>query len=256
MKTKILIPVLLLILIDHGLNAQVLDQRLIIGVSFGVGLPQQNFGKSDTIGRKDTSKLKGWATTGINFNLKAGWRLKKHMGVMAQAAGNVNWFNTTAYLNQNFNYPVLQGSVVVNATSHYIGSYLAGPFFNFPIGKLFTAEGHIMAGLMTVSYSSVDPIINFDGSTYQYTDVYKAAYAFGYDVGAALKYNLIDQIGFTVSADYLGGNPTMTGYSISYTGPSTGLPPGTPPVSSGSARKSVMSTGIININAGAVFTFF
>lgn len=255
MKTKILIPLLLLILAGSEMCAGGLDQRLIIGVSFGVGLPKQNFGKSDTIGRKDTTKVKGWATTGINFNLKAGFRLTKHMGVMAQAGGNINWFNTTAYLNQNFNYPVLQGSVVVNATSHYIGSYLGGPFFNAPVGKLFVLEGHALAGLLAVSYSSVSPIINFDGSTYQYTDVYKTAYAFGYDFGAVLKYNLIDQIDLSLSADYLGGNPTLTGYSVSYIGP-TVTPPGTPPVSSGSARKSVMSTGILNINVGAIFTFF
>src|ERR1017187_6788043 len=104
---------------------------------------------------------------------------------------------------------------------------------------------------MTVSYSSVDPIINYDGSTYNYTDVYKMAYTFGYDVGATLKYNLIDQIALSLNADYLGGNPSLSGYSISYSGP-TVPPPGTPPASSGSARSSVMSTGIININIGAI----
>jgi hypothetical protein len=255
MKIKILIPLFILILAGYGLIAQALDQRLIVGLSFGAGLPKQNFGKSDTIGRKDTTKVKGWATTGINFNLRVGYRLKKHIGVMALAGGDVNWFNTTAYLNQNFNFPVLQGSVVVNAKVHYIGSYLVGPFFNFPVGKLFKAEGHVLAGVMTVSYASVDPIINYDGSTYTYTDVYKMAYAFGYDVGATLKYNLIDEIALTLNADYLGGNPSMTGYSISYTGPAV-APPGPPPASSGSARKSVMSTGIINLNVGAIFTFF
>src|ERR1017187_2627585 len=103
-----------------SLNAQV-DQHLIIGVSVGVGLPQQNFGKSDSVGHKDTTKLKGWATTGFSFTVRAGWKFTRYFGLMAQAGGSVNWVNTSAYENQVFSNPILQNSVAMNATAHYIG---------------------------------------------------------------------------------------------------------------------------------------
>jgi len=239
----------------HALKAQTLDERLIVGVSVGVALPQQNFGKSDTIGRKDTTKVKGWATTGINFNVKAGFRLSKYFGVMALAGGNVHGFNASAYLNQNYTNPILQGSVAVNATDYYLGSYLAGPFFSHPIGSFFAIEGRALAGVMTVKYSQLAPVVVFDGSDFNYLITYKPAVALGYDFGLALKYKIIDQIAITLSADYLGGNPAFSGYSVTYTGP-TLPPPDAPAVNNGNSRISYMSTGIFNINAGAVFTFF
>ncbi len=255
MKKYILLPLLTVLVISSTIHAGELDQRLIVGVSVGVGSPSQNFGKSDTIGRKDTTKVKGWATTGITFSLKAGYRLTKHIGIMAQGNANINGFNASAYQNQYYNIPILQGSVAINATPYYIGSYLAGPFFNFPLGSWFTLEAHVLAGLMTAKYSNLNPVIVFDGSTYNYTISYKPADAFGYDFGAGLKFKIIDQIGITLSGDYLGGAPTFSRYTVDYTGPSV-PPPGAPPASNGSPRTSVMSTGLFNINVGAVFSFF
>ena len=239
-----------------NLKAQILDQRLIIGASFGVGLPQQNFGKSDTVGRKDTTKVKGWATTGINFHVKAGWKFYKHFGLMAQAGGNVNWFNSSAYESQLLGNPILQNQVAVNATAHYIGSYLGGPFFNFPINSIFSIDAHVLVGLMTAKYSVVSPIVNFDGSTYNESVSYTVARCLGYDAEIGLKANLMDQVALILTCGYLGGNPVFGGYSVSYSSGPPLLYPGAPAVSYNNARTSTMSTGIINISAGAVFSFF
>jgi hypothetical protein len=265
MKIFFFIQALLLFLVCSLMRAQLLTDRLIVGLSVGVSTPVRNFGKADTVGRKDTSKVKGWAKTGIDFNVKAGFRLTKHIGAMVQAAGGLNGFNTTAYLNQNYNTPILQGAVAVNAKDYYIGSYLVGPFFNFPINSMFDIEGRVLAGLMTANYSPITSIIVWDGATYTYNESYKSAHTLGYDAGIVLKYKLMDQIGFTLSADYLGGNPTFSEYSLNYTGPTitsvnyTGpstTPPNAPVPNTNSLRTSSMSIGILNFNFGAVFSFF
>jgi hypothetical protein len=219
--------------------------KISIGLSVGAGLPMGNYGKSTKQGLGD-STLQGYAKTGIHFNLNFGYKFTDMIGVMIMAGGNLNGYNGSAF-DANVNNPA--GTTV--GTSHYIGSYLLGPFFNFAAGDKLTINVRILAGLMTASYSTVTETF-LPGSLFQTSTQYQygPAKTLGYDGGAGLTFNATDMVGISLGADYLGGTPVFTTFTETY---SAGNSTSTPHISTNHARP--LSIGIVNVSLGLVLRF-
>ncbi len=240
------------------------NSKLFVGFSVGAGLPMGNFGKHDSTGGtlpvpgRDTTKLKGFANTGFNFNLKAGYHFTKNVGGMIQIGGNMNSFNTSAFQTLIFSNGDGTVNPSVTASSHYIGTYLIGPFFVIPVGDKIDIDAHVLVGLMTVSYSEIKPSgtdttgVSFGAQATKFSDdlKYNSATSFAYCFGAGLKFKLTDMVGITLSADYLGATPVFTGYTLTSSQGGVSSPP-----MSDTTIKAAMSTSLINVNVGAVFSF-
>ncbi len=217
--------------------------KMFIGLSVGAGLPMGNFGKSTKQAVND-STVQGYAKTGIYFNLSAGYKLSNLIGVMIQLGGNLNGFNSVAY-DANANNPA--GTTV--GTSHYIGSYLVGPYLGIPVGDKLSVNVRVLGGLMTDKFSSVTSTLS-PGSALQQTfnHQYAPAMTFGYDAGAGLTVHATERIGIALNVDYLGGTPTFTKSTETYTGPL---------ISTVGTRtdKWPLSVGIVNVSLGLVVRF-
>ena len=222
------------------------DKKMFVGVSVGAGIPLANYGKSDTLNSSDTTHLTGWAKTGFHFNVKAGYYFTNNVGAMIQIGGNMNSYNSDALAKAEG----LTAPATVKATSNYIGSYLVGPCFKFPVSDKLTVEARALGGLMTAKLATVtEDIPSFIKNEISYT----ATKAFGYNVGLGLKYNVSDNIGITLGADYLGGTPVFKEIKVNSSGTFFGVPFNESVTSGG--HKLAMSTGVLNTTLGLTFNF-
>jgi len=249
MKTKIL-SFVVLFTISCGLYAAKPPVRrgghrdggkLVIGVSAGAGIPMGAYGTADNVAVKDTSHTNGWAKTGFHFNVHIGYKFSDYIGGMAMIGGNMNGFNTTAYDSKN---NPLASNGATTATSHYIGSYLAGPFLNLPVSDNFAITIRALAGLMTAKYAELT------GTEGSFSGVSKIASVstFGYDAGAGVKIGITDAMGFALNVDYLGGTPVFKSETVTV---NTAIGSSTHTY----AFTHAMSTGIVNASVGIVLCF-
>jgi hypothetical protein len=213
------------------------ESKFTLGVSIGAGIPLRDYaGTSLILG--PGSEMSGWAKTGIQFNVNAGYKLGDHIGAVLMLGGDRNGFNAAAYDAASNN-----ASNTTKKTSHYIGSYLIGPSLTYEVSKKFDVNFRVTGGLMTAAYAEL-----IQSSPSSASDLnYGSANAFGYDGGAGLTYILSNKLGITFSIDYLGGMPVYTSYTSTYS------PAGFPsqPIDK-SGLNQPMNIGILNISLGAV----
>jgi hypothetical protein len=215
------------------------DSKILIGVSVGAGLPMGAFGTADNTPANDNSHINGWAKTGLHFDLNAGYKFTDNIGGMLMIGGNMNAFNASAFDAKN-----PHPGYTTTATSHYIGSYMVGPFLNLPVGDKFAITARVLVGLMTAKFAEITETA---GSS-TFVTKYATPSTFGYDAGAGVKIGLTDALGLAINVDYLGGTPTF----VSYTTTANTAIGSSATTHTGSAA---MSTGLVNLSVGIVLGF-
>ncbi|HTB30443.1 MAG TPA: outer membrane beta-barrel protein [Bacteroidia bacterium] len=222
------------------------DPKFNIGVSVGAGMPMGAFGKSANNAANDTSHTNGWAKTGFHFDVNASYYFTNNIGGMLMIGGNMNGFNTSAYISANPGTPS-----TFTAGSYYVGSYLLGPTLRIPLSDKFGITARLLFGLMTVKDSKQSETwTGAGGTSYTTSSVFNSASTFGYDFGAGVKYGLTDNLGLALNVDYLGGSPNFTTYTRTTTPSGSGFPDGT-----SGGHKINMSTSLVNISIGVVIGF-
>ena len=223
--------------------------KFILSAAIGTGVPMANFGKADSLpspNGKDNTHIAGYAKTGFHFNITAGYHITPTIGVQIQIGGNTNKFDIDSYAKLNGINP----TEAVSVGSHYIGSYLIGPFFTFPLyNSKLNLDLKLLGGLMTAQFPEIMENETYLGKSYAMTETIKSISAFGYNIGAGLSYKIIQHFGVKIGVDYLGGNPTFTSVS------GTSTVDGTTTFNTQSGQKLAMHSGIFNISAGLVLGF-
>ncbi len=214
------------------------DTKIVVGVSVGAGMPMGAFGTKDkNSSATDTTHTNGWAKTGFHFDVNFGYKFSDNIGGMVMIGGNMNGFDATTYDTKYNN-----KAGTTTATSYYTGSYLIGPFLNFPVGDKFAITARVLGGLMTSKSATLSQDIPVLGTA---TQTMGSVSTFGYDAGVGAKIGLTDMLGLGLNADYLGGTPTFTTYTTTFGGKT----------STSTGHKIAMGTGIINLSVGLVLSF-
>ncbi len=230
--------------------------KFSIGIAAGTTIPLQDY--SNTGKGSDSTHITGSAQTGIHFNATIGYNVYKIIGAMVMVGGNINSYNgATSSL----------GTAITPSGSHYVGQYLAGPYISIPIGKKFFIEARALVGLMTSHYPELSSSYSASFGSFASTNIsydlkYKPGTAFGYSGVVGAKYMLGNHFGITLHAAYSGSNmkyPSNTIHFVETTSsifqvlsPTTNLNTNTTTTSTTLVH---MSIGMINISAGAVFSF-
>lgn len=260
MKTKILIVLTVIFALSSILTAgnsknrgrrtrSKSEGRFSIAFAAGAGVPALNFAKTDSLGT-DSTRYSGYAKTGFHFNASVGYRFSEYIGALVQLGGNTNSFNADGFKSANFS----KEDVTVSGTSLSTRSYLAGPFFIFPLGDRIKIEARLLAGLLTTKFSEVTVIRT--SQFFSATENYKlkpAAPAFAYNAGASVKFKVTRIIGITLGVDYLGGTPVFTEYTQTVALKSILGNESSTKISGG--HNYNMPLGIINASAGATLNF-
>ena len=259
LNRKILFAFFVPLIVALQTNAQKKDSmKLTLGISVGAGLPLGNFKQADSSGITHSNKYQGYAKAGWDFNIKARYQITEHLGILAHLGGNVNEFKSYSLPGESVGVNNIEYNVT--GSNYYIGSYLIGPIFNFQISNKFELEIHGLCGLMTVNYSTI---------TYSAGNAYSAkllsspistfkpdlSSTFGYNFGGSITWKFTKRIGIILGVDYLGGTPTFSGYTYYYYDYSSSSGHSSPVNGHFSYSKELMTTGLVNINLGTIFSF-
>ena len=232
------------------------DNKFSIGLAAGTTLPLQDYKASGTA--SDSNHVVGSAQTGIHFNVTAGYKFYKIVGAMVMIGGNINSYNAAV---SGF------GSAAVPSGPHYVGQYLAGPYVSIPVGKKLFIEARALVGLMTSHYpelkesasASFGGFATISGSV---DTKIKSGTAFGYSGGVGAKYMLDNHFGITLNMAYSGSNMKYPSYMVHTVETSSSIFQAFSPSTNTNIDNTTihstplhMSIGMINISAGAVYSF-
>ena len=215
------------------------DSKFTVGASFGLAMPFGDLGNyKHRPDPADTATVDGAAKLGFHFNVNASYMFTENIGAVLFIGGNIHSFDAAKVTSADS----IPTTVTLSGTSYYIGQYMIGPMFCFPISDALTFEGKLLGGLMTVGY----PVTTTTGNGFFGTSAIGATSAFAYGAGVGVKFKLTDMFGIRGGVDYIGSSQNIkTMVSTSSFNPG----------SFSSSTNRTMSASLININLGVALSF-
>ena len=264
---KLLLITLFVFSINSFAQTTIDYKKFTILVSAGASVPVQAYGKktfNTLTTRSDTANITGFANTGVNISLSVSYKFSKKVGIMLQAAQSINQFNNNAYANainnanSGFGRTTQYTAQNITSSPHYIGQYLVGPCFSFPLEDNVSFEAHALLGEITAIYPKVFQTQTGGPDDIKASTKYNNGSGFGYSVGMGLKCMFNKYIGIQLTAAYVGSKINYQGFSSSYTDTQTRRGFTNYIVNynySSTTNSRYMSLGIINITGGLAFSF-
>jgi hypothetical protein len=175
----------------------VIGNKFTFGIDGGLSVPARDFSSSSLIPSSSNSNVDGSAKMGSCYDIYAGFKFLKHIGIMAQYGANNNSFNISGFNSTiNGNYTSSGGYVVTG--------YLLGPYFSIKILKV-KIEAKLLGGLVSSNYPTLSSGSTLNGVTSSVVTSFSTGNGFGYGAGAKIKYMMIGgMLGIGLGLDYLG----------------------------------------------------
>jgi len=229
-------------------NAQGVVHKLSFGLNVGCGIPGGDFSKNDGTALPianakgaDTTKYNGFAKTGFHFNIYANYMFSTNVGATIVIGGTMNTFDAATLQTVANTNNTGSPAVVTSSGNYYVGQYLIGPYFAFPLGSdKVSLELKGLVGLVTANYPTIDYAEGLGTGSI----AVKSGSGFGYSGVVGLKYMLTDMFGLHLDVGYLGSSISYSSstQTQSYAGMSQSY---TDPVS------KTMSLSLIQVTIGA-----
>ncbi len=189
----------------QGVNdIPIIGNKITIGIDGGLSIPSGDFGSTSTSGSTTgSSTTSGFAKLGFCYDIYAGVKVFKLLGVMAQYGGNSHSYDASK-LNTS--------SLTFTSNGGYnLSEYLIGPYVSVKLLKI-KIEGKALGGLVTSNYPTISGSSNVGGIATSVVSSFKTGNGFGYIIGAKLKYMMVGgMLGLGVGLNYLGSNINFKG---------------------------------------------
>jgi hypothetical protein len=184
---------------SHTMNAQ-----FTIGIDGGLSLPSSDYGSSNASVSASGGNVSGYAKVGSCFDGYVGFKFIPIIGVMAQYGMNNNSYDVGK---------LSSSSVTVTASGgDKITEYLIGPYLSVKLANI-KIEAKLLGGLVSTNYPTLTQNTNFDNVYSSVVNSFSTGNAFGYCVGAKIKFMVAPIFGIGLGVDYVGSDVDFTGVS-------------------------------------------
>lgn len=185
-------------------NLPIIGNKFTFGIDGGLALPASQFGSSGALD-PSAGSIAGNAKTGFCYDVYAGFKFSKIIGIMALFGMNTNSYNASGLTNQF-------GSATVSG-AYNVSEYLVGPYLSITLIKI-KIEAKLLAGMVSGNYPT--STFNYNGLMNTYGESVVTAFqngsAFGYCVGAKIKYMMIGgMLGIGFGLNYVGSDLNYKG---------------------------------------------
>lgn len=198
-----LVMIISCIIFTYQANAQ---DGTIASVAAGVSIPNGDFANTDF-----SDPASGFAQVGFNLNLLFGYKFNDYVGLGALITGNVHQFDYSAFrdgLREEYGqeFPNVD-ELYVNTRQWGSGGIVAGALFSLPVNTRFAFEFKVMAGFLYVY--SPELKITYESQAQPGYIIFDSdrAFAFAWDLGAGIRYNMRASKYVILQFDYLGSQP-------------------------------------------------
>lgn len=176
----------------------VIGNLFTFGIDGGLSMPSGDFSTVNSGITNTENGINGSAKTGYYYDLYAGFKFSRLIGIMAEYGGNVNSYNTSNL-----------GSGSSESGGYTVAEYLVGPYLCISLVKI-KIEAKALAGMLTSNY----PTLSFDSYGNSVVDAFQNGSGFGYCLGAKVKYMLIGgMLGVGVGLNYVSSDIKYDGWT-------------------------------------------
>ena len=106
-------------------------------------------------------------------------------------------------------FDVDSASVTVKGSNHSI-NILAGPYYSVPLTDRLFVDLRLLGGLVMATYAGNDIWLEDSGNLFNFSQNTAQAATFGFQGGAGIRYNLSQNFGILLNADYFYSRPDFT----------------------------------------------
>ncbi len=186
------------------LFAQTKSSIFEVSVNGGISSPSGNFGKGDYANEKS-----GFAKTGYNFNVTGTYFIHKAFGIGALVGFSQYGYKGSQSLADGYKEDSGTDSTTFYTKGHNrVFSVLAGPYYSIAAGKKLSIDLRALGGYVN-SHLAGFQIFYEDYLDNSVTQKEASGNSFGYQLGAAIKYNVTKCIAVKVNADYFSSTPKI-----------------------------------------------
>lgn len=189
-----------------AVNAQ--KKSFSLSVNGGVASPAGNFSKADY-----ANESSGFAKTGYNLNLSGVYQLNKSWGVGVLVGYSQFGFKNSLSLAQGYKEDSGTDSTTLYSKGHNNNfSVLVGPYYFIPAGKKATVSLRALGGYVNTNLAGFQVFFeDYTDNALMQKESSKGA--FGFQLGAGLKYDVAKKVSLNFNVDYFSSNPKI---DISY----------------------------------------
>ena len=204
MKMKTIIITAAIILSGSLLYAQKNHSAFEVSINGGISSPLGDFGKGDYADEKS-----GFAKTGYNFNVTGTYFMHKGFGIGALVGFSQFGFKGSQDLADGYKEDSGTDSTTLYTKGHTrTFSVLAGPYYSIEAGKKVSVDLRALGGYVNTHLAGFQ-VFYEDGLDNSMSQKESSAGAFGFQLGAAIKYKVTNRIAVKINADYFSSTPKI-----------------------------------------------
>jgi Outer membrane protein beta-barrel domain len=204
MKMKTIIITTAILFSTVSLFAQKSPSAFEVSLNGGIASPVGNFGKGDYANEKS-----GFAKTGSHVNITGTYFIHKAFGIGALVGFSQYGFNGTQSLSDGYKEDSGTDSTTLYTKGHNRSfSVLVGPYYSIAAGKKLSVELRALGGYVDTHLAGFQ-VFYEDYLDNTMTQKEASAGAFGFQLGAGLKYSINKIISVKLNADYFSSNPKI-----------------------------------------------
>ena len=176
-----------------------------ISINAGIGIPSCNFSKGDY-----ADETSGFAKTGFHINLSGTHHFNKNWGVNVLVG--YTQFGSTGLQSLADGYKEDSGtdSTTLNTTGNNSSfTVLVGPVYNIPVSDKFSVQLRALGGYTSTTLAGFKVYYEdyLDNTVMEQNKA--TGGAFGFQLGAGIKYKASDKIYILANGDYFNSKPSM-----------------------------------------------
>jgi len=175
-------------------------EQSYIGITGGFSPVFGNYAKTDYGDPKS-----GFAASGVNFGVTGVYFVKGHFGVKGLVSLNAFGFHGGQNLADGYKEAFdLDEATFTQKGNNQTFNILVGPSYSFPFAQRFHFDLSVLVGYTHAQLAGNEILLEDESKIEQEKSV---ASAFGYQLGAGVRYDLGNHFGLGLSAGYFGAKP-------------------------------------------------
>ena len=222
------------------------EKKGFVAVSIGGSIPISNYAATDSTRGSGS----GYAKTGVNLNLTAGYKFLPFMGAMIKVDASANKFDIETFAQQ-VSSPTVQ--TTATASPYSMGSVFLGPFFSFSTEHV-DFDLHTLVGASSMSFPKIGVTQSIPGYPISIKSTFEipASATFAYNVGAGLKIKFGGPVSLLLNADYFGAEYHYTNLKTTRESAVLGSSSTSSVIDKRSYKQKV---DLVNLTVGVAFNF-
>jgi hypothetical protein len=178
-----------------------------ISVNAGASSPLGDFSDTDIYSEKA-----GFASNGFAYHVEGAFFINPSFGIGAKSGSFYNSIDV-ATMSDAYEKEFPGTSVSIAAGNFRSYQLMVGPYVHIPLNTV-SINFKALGGLLSTTAPELTMVATGPGGSGAGSQPEAGSTAFGFDIGASMRYAFTERVGLSLNADYISGKQTFLYYGI------------------------------------------